>query len=151
MLRFPAISTPLRLSLALGLTLAAGVALAKDEAQNPVVRARMEAMQKIKVQTGILGDMASGKTAFDATQAAAAKDALITLGDQIEPLFAAEEDDPASDALPDLWANPGEFRQKANRMIKGAMALETGSARALGDSMNALTASCKDCHGRFKM
>jgi hypothetical protein len=36
-------------------------------------------------------------------------------------------------------------------MLKGAMGLETGSAGRLGDSMNALSAACKDCHGRFKM
>jgi len=149
--RLSAISSPLRLTLTLGLALVAGVALAQGEAENPVVRARMEAMQKIKVQTGILGDMAAGKTAFDAARAEAAKQELIALGDQIEPLFAAAEDDPASDALPDIWTSPAEFRQKANRMLKGAMGLETGSAGRLGDSMNALSAACKDCHGRFKM
>lgn len=146
------LSRPLTRPLISALVLAtlAGAALAKPEVTDPTVRQRVEAMQLLKAQTGLLGDMAAGKTAFDAAKAAEAAAAILATADAIEPLYEDQALDPASDALPEIWNNPGEFRQKANRLYKAAMALETGSAEEVAGSMQALGAACKDCHGRFR-
>lgn len=136
---------------ALALALVAGAALAKPEVSDPVVKKRVEAMQLLKEQTGILGDMAAGKAPYDAAKAEEAAAAILATADAVEPLYEDQALDPGSDALAEIWNNPGEFRQKANRLYKAAMGLETGSAKAIGSSMQALGAACKDCHGRFRM
>ena len=142
---------PIRLTIALGLMLVAGVALAKEDPTNPVVLKRVEAMRAMKAQVTLLGDMAVGKAPYDAALAEETAAAFSTTADLVPVLFDAEEDDPASDALPDIWFNRGEFNQKADRLYKAAMGLDWKSAGGLAASMNAVNAACKDCHGRFKM
>lgn len=140
-----------RFTLILGLALAGSMALAATEAQDPDVKARMALMQEMKAASGALSDMASGKAPFDAQKAEAMIEALRAAADRVEPAFKPRADDPASEALPDIWHAPGEFRQKANRLVKAAMEMEGGSAGDLADGLQTLTAACKDCHGRFKM
>ncbi|MBD3786812.1 MAG: cytochrome c [Sphingomonadales bacterium] len=135
---------------ALVLATLAGAALAKPEVTDPIVRERVEAMQLLKLQTGILGDMAAGKLPYDAAKAQEAAAAILATADAIEPLYEERALDPASDALPEIWNAPGEFRQKANRLYKAAMGVDAGSAKAIAGSMQALGAACKDCHGRFR-
>ena len=144
--------TPRRLAVALGLALMASMAIAGDiEAQNPEVRARIDLMKDLKAQSGVLIDMASGKAPFDAAKAEATIEALRNGADKVEPAFRARADDPASDALPDIWNAPSEFRQKANKLVKTTMDLQGGSPDDLIDGLQAVGAACKDCHGRFKM
>lgn len=135
---------------ALALATLAGAALAKPEVTDPTVKKRVEAMQLLKAQTGILGDMAAGKMAFDAAKAEEAAAAILATADAVEPLYQDQALDPGSDALAEIWNNPAEFRQKANRLYKAAMAIDASSASAIGGSMQALGAACKDCHGRFR-
>jgi len=143
--------SPLRAGLVLTLVMAGGVALAKEEAKDPDVRARMGLMQDLKTQSGILADMAVGKTAYDAAAAEAALEALRGAADKVETAFKPRADDPASDALPDIWNSPAEFRQKTNRLVKVTQEADASAAGALADTMPAVAAACKDCHGRFKM
>lgn len=127
------------------------MALAAEEAKDPDVKARIALMQALKAETGTLADMVSGKAPFDAVRAEAAIEVLRADADRVEPVFKPRADDPASEALPDIWNAPSEFRQKTNRLVKATMELDGGSLGALGDSLNTLGAACKDCHGRFKM
>ena len=138
----------LRLTLALALAFAGGIALAKEEAKDPVVHARIALMQSLKGDMGSLSDMAEGKAPFDAAQAEAAIAALRDSADKVETAFRAHADDPVSNALPDIWNSPSEFRQKTNRLLKATSDLDAGD---LADTLPALGAACKDCHGRFKM
>jgi len=147
----PYLRKPARAALVVTLLLAAGVAVAKEEAKDPDVRARMELMQAIKGQTGVLADMASGKAPFDAAKAEAALEALRNDADKVEVVFKPRADDPVSDALPDIWNRPAEFRQKANRLIKSTQDIDPASAEALANTLGDTAAACKDCHGRFKM
>lgn len=135
---------------ALALALVAGAALAEPEVADPTVKKRVEAMQLLKAQTAVLGDMAAGKVAYDAAKAEEAAAAILATADAIELLYEDRALDPASDALPEIWNNPAEFRQKANRLYKAAMGVDASSAAAIGGSMQALGAACKDCHGRFR-
>ena len=138
----------LRLTLALALAFAGGIALAKEEAKDPAVHARIALMQSLKDDMASLSDMAEGKAPFDEAQAEAAIAALRGTADKVETAFHAHADDPVSNALPDIWNNPGEFRQKTSRLVKAANDLDAGD---LADTLPALGAACKDCHGRFKM
>lgn len=140
-----------RLSLVAALVLGAGMALASGTAQNPEVQARMALMQKMKEATKLFADMAEGKAPFEAAALEAAIEQFRSDADRVEVLFKPRADDPASEALPDIWNAPGEFRQKVSRMVKAANGLEAGSPAALGESLAPVMAACKDCHGRFKM
>lgn len=138
-------------TLTLALALAGTMALAATEAQDPDVKARIALMQEMKSATGTLADMASGKVPFEGAQAEAIIEALRAAADRVEPAFKPRADDPASEALPDIWHSPAEFRQKTNRLVKATQELEGGSAAGLADGLQTVTAACKDCHGRFKM
>ena len=138
------------LSLSLALILTASIAPAKDVAKDPTVRARMELMERLGENLKIVGDMATEKTPFDATVAAAATDALRKDAAKVTDAFDEPATDPASKALPRLWDYEGEFWQKTRRLQKAADDLDPSSAGGLADGLNALGASCKDCHGRFK-
>ncbi|MEX1661036.1 cytochrome c [Thioclava sp. 15-R06ZXC-3] len=143
-------TTSLSLSLALALATLTTTALAKDIAKDPIARARMELMDQLGQNLKIIGDMATKKTPFDATAAAAATSTLRADAAKVTDAFEQNTSDPASKALPRLWDNEGEFWQKTRRLQKAADALDPSSASGLADGLNALGASCKDCHGRFK-
>ncbi len=133
-----------------------GAALADDLAQDPGVKARIALMQAFKAQTGQLAKMAEGQAPFDAAEVARTIAALQAGAGQVGPLFRPRADDPVSEALPEIWTNPGEFRQKTSRLRKAveALANDDGAPRdgaALGKALAPVMAACKDCHGRFKL
>lgn len=138
------------LGLGASLALMAGLACAA-EVSNPEVKARIALMQAFKGQMKVLSEAAEGKAPFDAAALAAAIAGLQDGVKRIGPAFRAQADDPASEALPEIWANPAEFRQKTNRLGKAVGALDAGSPGALGDTLAPVMAACKDCHGRFKL
>ncbi|MFD2173379.1 c-type cytochrome [Rhodobacter lacus] len=142
--------SPVVFSVLLAVGLTAGPAMA-EEARNPDVKARIALMQDFKAQMKVLAEAASGKTSFDADEVAAAITALQAGAADVAPRFRPQADDPASEALPEIWAAPSEFRQKTNRMIRAADALAGTSAGALAKTLDPVQAACKDCHGRFKM
>jgi hypothetical protein len=73
--------------LAVGAILAAGAAFAEGDRTDPNALARSELMKIQGMNTGILGNMASGKEPFDAAKAEAAKAALIEASSKIEATF----------------------------------------------------------------
>lgn len=132
------------------LMLVAGLASAKDGVTNPVVKARMDTMQTIRVNTGVLGDMAGGKTAFDAAAAATAKAALSAAAAEIATKFKAEEDDPVSEARPDIWMAFDDFTKKAEVLVAAAAAVDVASLAGVQAGMGAIGGSCKSCHEAYR-
>lgn len=129
----------------------ASVALAHSGVQNPAVKARMMLMGQIKDATAILGGMAKGKIAHDAAQAAMARAALIAHSGEIAAAFEAADSDPKSEALPAIWNNWQDFRQKADAMTAAAEAMGTGSPTDIGTGMAALGRSCGGCHKLYRI
>ena len=150
----PHLRSGLRLML-LFLALGGGAALAEGVAQDPDVKARIALMQAFKAQTTQLAKLAEGQAPFDTAELAKTIAALQAGAGQVGPLFRPRADDPVSQALPEIWANPGEFRQKTSRLSKAVEALaDEGAVRdgaALGKALVPVMAACKDCHGRFKL
>lgn len=132
------------------LIFAAGAAFAKDGVTNPVVKERMDLMQVIRQNTGVLGDMASGKAAFDATAAATAKAALAAAAGEIPAKFEAEETDPVDEAKTDIWMMFDEFTLKAEALVTAAEAVDVASLEGLQGSMRAVGGSCQSCHETFR-
>ena len=139
-------------ALIIGAVLSAGAAFAEEERTDPNAIARAELMQTIGKNIGIIGDMAGGKTAFDAAAAEAAKAALVEATGKIEATFKDQgAADPASEAKPEIWANWDDFLKKAKAAGDAAGALDVASVDTLKAGMGALGGACKDCHTTYRI
>ncbi|WP_374646266.1 cytochrome c [Tabrizicola sp.] len=137
---------------AIATILAAGTAQAEAERTDPNAIAREELMETVGKNTGILGDMAKGKTAFDAAQAEAAKAALVEAAGKVEATFAEPgATDPVSEAKPEIWTNWEDFLVKAKTLGEAAGAMDVASAESIGAGMGKLGGACKDCHTTYRV
>lgn len=134
-----------------GLVLVAGVAFAKEGVQDPTVKARMDLMATIGMNTKTLGDMAGGKADFDAAKAAGAKEAIMAASAGIAGKFEPQATDPVSEAKPEIWANWDEFVKKAAALNAAATALDASTLDSVTTGMGALGGACKDCHTTFRL
>ena len=136
------------LTLGLGIATAA---LAHDGVKNAGVMARMDAMSMSKSAIGVLGDMASGKTAFDATKAAQAKSDLQFVAAATLSLFKEPHSDPKSEALPAIWDNWPDFVAKNDAYEMAVGALDATSQTGLQQTMPKLGATCLSCHQDYRL
>ena len=138
-------------TIALSLVFVAGAAAAKDGVTNPVVKARMDTMQAVRANVAILGDMAGGKTAFDAAAAKTAQAALAAAAASATEKFKPQETDPVSEAKPEIWTNWDDFAAKADALSKAAAALDPSSLDTVKAGMGAVGGTCKACHSVYRM
>ncbi|MES2142818.1 MAG: cytochrome c [Pseudomonadota bacterium] len=136
--------------LAAGLFVVGSVAYAADAA-DPTVKARQELMGVNITNVKILGDMAGGKTAFDATAAETAKAALVAASAEIGAKFETPAEDPKSKAKPEIWTNWDDFVAKAGALNKAATALDVTSAETIGAGMSAIGGACQSCHKAYQI
>jgi cytochrome c556 len=135
-----------------GAILAGGVAYAEGDRTDPMAIARSDLMKTVGKNTGILGDMAGGKTAYDAAAAEAAKAALIEASAGIEAAFKEQGGaDPASEAKPEIWTSWDDFLKKAGALNAAATAMDVASAETIGAGMGGIGGSCKDCHTTYRV
>jgi cytochrome c556 len=136
----------------IGAVLAAGAAFAEGDRTDPNAIARSDLMKTIGKNTGILGDMAGGKAAYDAAAAEAAKAAIVEAAGKIEATFKDQgAADPASEAKPEIWAEWDDFLADAKKLGEAAGAMDIASAESIGAGMGALGGACKDCHSEFRV
>jgi cytochrome c556 len=143
--------TLMKKSLIAVLVLLAGTAVAKEGVQDPTVKARMALMSTIGMNTKVLGDMATDRTAFDATAAAAAKEALMAASADIAAKFEPQATDPVSEAKPEIWTNWDDYVAKANALNAAATAIDASSLDTIKAGMGAIGGSCRDCHSTYRM
>jgi cytochrome c556 len=137
---------------AIGAVLAAGAAFAQEDPTDPNAIARSDLMKTVGMNTGILGNMASGKEPFDAAKAEGAKAALIDASAKIEATFMEQgAADPASEAKPEIWTNWEDFLVKAKALGDAAGAVDVASAETIGAGMGAIGGACKDCHTTYRV
>ena len=138
-------------TLAAVLALTATVAVAAEGVQDPLVKARQDLMGSIMRHTMTLGDMASGKNAFDASAAAAAREGLVAAAADIPVKFETRADDPKSEAVVDrLWANFADFAAKGAALGSAAGALDAASLAGVQAGMGPTGAPCRDCHSTYR-
>ena len=137
-------------TLVLGLVMVSGIALAQSKATDPDVIARQTLMDRNGAALGLLGGMAKGDKAFDATAAEAAKQTLITDAAGTAAVFKTNASDPASHAKPEVWTSWDEFVADADNLGKAAAALDTTSLDGIKAGLGAIGGACKDCHTEFK-
>lgn len=136
-------------NLSTGLALVAGVAIAA-EATDPTVKAWQEAMDANGMAAKTLGDMAGGKTAFDAAAAAAARDTLITNAAATPTLFKTQASDPKSKAKAEIWANWADFEGKAKALGDAASAMDASTVEGVQAGMGAVGGACVGCHKAYQ-
>ncbi|VDC27239.1 c-type cytochrome [Pseudogemmobacter humi] len=135
---------------ALLLILAPVAALAADPTQ-PEAIARANVMKEVGKNTKILGEMAQGKTAFDAAAAEAAKAALIAAAAAAPAAFEVQgAEDPVSEARPEIWTGWEDFTAKATDLRVAAEGVDTASADGLRTGMATLSGTCKACHSVYR-
>lgn len=135
-----------------GAIVAAGVAYAEVEATDPNAIARKALMGVIGKNIGVLDNMASGKAAYDAAAADAAKAAMIEASAKIEATFKEQgAADPASAAKPEIWTNWDDFVKKAGALNTAATAMDVASLETIGAGMGGLGGACKDCHTTYRV
>ena len=132
------------------LLLTATVAFAA-KSTDPDAKARQTLMDTIGMNTGILGDMAGGKAAFDAAKAEAAKAAIIEAAGLIPTTFEPKGTDAESKAKPEIWAGWDDFLTKADGLAKAATALDATAVEGVQAGMAGLGGACKDCHTKYRL
>lgn len=137
------------LALAVALALTGGLAVA--DSANPVIAARQQVMKGIGGSMKVLGDMASGKAAFDAAAARAAAEKLQASAAQIPAAFAQNMTDADSKASPKIWADHAEFLRHAEKLQAGAKAVDPSSLDHLKASLGAAGGECRECHTEFRL
>lgn len=137
-------------ALVLGFTMVAGVAIAA-EATDPTVKARQELMDTIAMNTGILGKMAGGETAFDAAAAEGAKAAIVAASAEIAAKFETQASDPKSTSKEDIWANWDDFVKKGEALNAAAAGMDTTTLEGVQAGMGGVGGACKDCHTTYRI
>ncbi len=134
------------------IVLVAGTAWAHSGVKNPAVQARMHAMSVIGAEMKTLGLMLKGEKAFDASLAQAAAGKIAEHAGQTPDLFRANEDDPKSEAKPEIWENFDDFSAKAIALQDVAIKVSASIASKddLGQAMKALGDTCKSCHKDYR-
>lgn len=132
--------------------LVASAAYAHEGVKNPAVMARMHAMKTIGADVKVLGDMAKGSTAFDASAARVALERIAMHAADTPGLFEAPEDDPKSEALPVIWERFDDFRTKAGELeqIAAEGAATLSAPEDVPPLLQALGANCKSCHSVYR-
>jgi len=132
--------------------LSATLALAHEEATG-VVKERMDLMDRQKDDMKIIGNMAKGKTPFDAAKAAeAARDVAVT-SEEIPKLFPEGSDGHPSEAKPEIWTKWDEFTGNADELHAVAQALAAaldGGSPDWKEDFKKVTDACKTCHKSFR-
>ncbi|MEY8841088.1 cytochrome c, partial [Cribrihabitans sp. XS_ASV171] len=116
------------------------------------VLARMKAMEDLRQDLAILGDMAKGKAAFDAATARAAARSLSHEAARIVPLFATPAQDPKSEALPVIWERFEDFSEKAQASVDAAStaAERLTKAQSLRPALARIGKTCRNCHESYR-
>lgn len=129
------------------------LALAHEGATG-VVKERMDLMKRQQRDMKLIGDMAKGKTPFDAAKAAeAARDVSITAR-KIHELFPEGSAGGHSEAKEAIWRDWDEFTSKAKELDLSAEALAVSLDETAGNdwrgALQKVTDACKACHKAFR-
>ena len=80
--------------------------------------------------------------------------AMADLADIVPLVFPKGSGSDKSEALPVIWENPEEFKQRVDDFVSAAKQLEkiasSGDMKAFGGGIQKLGKTCKGCHDNFR-
>jgi cytochrome c556 len=133
--------------------LSATLALAHSDCAPGVVKERCDLMERQSDDMKIIGDMAKGKTTFDAAKAADAARDIVVTAKKIHELFPEGSGGGTSEALPAIWEHWDDFTAKADDLGKAAetlvAALDGGDPDWKG-AFQGVSDACKACHQDYR-
>ena len=133
-------------------TALAGVAAAHKGVTNAAVMARMNGMSTLQQLTKTLGQMASGKTAFDGLSARMAAREMALEAGRVEGLFKGKEFDPKSEAKPEIWEDFADFAARARALEVAAQGAESvQDLDALKAAFGTIRDACAGCHKLYRI
>ena len=140
-----------------GVALLATGALAQEQDLSGNVKARQGQFRIMAINLGILGDMAQGKTEYDAEAAQAAADTLVAVSTINQPPLwpegSSEMDMDGTRAKAEIWDNMDDFASKWAGFGEAASAMQQVAAtgqEAIGPAMGGLGGACKACHDTYR-
>ena len=140
----------------LSLTLST-VAFAGGHEGNPAVKARNAHMGLYSFNLGLLGDMAKGKTEYNATAATTAANDLAALAAFNQSNYwtkgTAQGEVDGSRAKAEIWSDPAGWAEKLEMMKTGSASLASvagNGLEALQGGIEAAGAACGTCHKAYR-
>lgn len=121
------------------------------DATDPIVIGQKDLMKSFGASAKVLGEMASGGSAYDAAAAEAAKAALVAGAADIAVKYEKAGNDPTSEASPAIWTNWDDFLAKSKVLGDAAGALDVASLDGIKAGMGAIGGSCKGCHMAYRV
>tara|TARA_Y100001934_G_C11802047_1_gene517584 strand:- start:45 stop:476 length:432 start_codon:yes stop_codon:yes gene_type:complete len=126
-------------------------ALAHENVHNPVIKARMSLMNKIKISTRELASMARGTIPFDPDLAESAKEDLLNASEEIVSKFQKEEVGEGSEASQNIWIDWEDFVNKSTDFSNSVADLNISTLEDLRGSFSEIGAGCKNCHKIYRV
>ncbi|CUH79066.1 c-type cytochrome [Tropicibacter naphthalenivorans] len=123
----------------------------EEDIASETVRERMALMEEVKGAMGILGGMAKGTDAFDATRAESARSALQGYSAQIPAVFETNETHPKSEAAPAIWDNWEDFTSRARAMETALGAMDTTTLDGVRAGLGGVGKTCSACHEAYRI
>lgn len=124
---------------------------------NEVVDARIAVMKTMGQSIGVLGNMAKGEMAYDATAAQAAADALLEAA-QIDPAElwiegTGRETVPATRAKPAIFTDSFEVETLSADLVSAAQSMAGAAGTGLDGiraNLGAVGGACSACHKEYR-
>ena len=118
------------------------------------VEQRQHTMENFKEQMGVMAKMVKGEAPFDAAAFQQAADALAADSGKSWEHYAVESTGGDSEAKPEIWSKPDEFKKEIDKFTAATAALKVAAASGKLDDVKKpfgeVGQSCKSCHDSFR-
>lgn len=116
------------------------------------VKKRMMLMKTMANNTKIIGQMAKGRTPFDANEVKLALERLSSLSLKTPKVFMVNASDPKSEAKPTIWDEFDEFTKLSKDLAEATafLASSVDTVEVLRPALKQVSLACKACHSRYR-
>ncbi len=129
------------------------LALTASASQAGPIEDRQELMKANGKSMKVLGEMAQGKSPFDAGVVKENGDALAARFDKARSLFVpgTEQGPPETYAKPEVFSDASGFNAALDQAVQAAQAVAAVTEEAqLGEAVGTLGGACKNCHDKYR-
>lgn len=145
----------LRIAMLIPLTIGFAATAVAQMKPDAVIEYRRSVMTMVGWNFKPMGDMAKGKTPFDAKEFAKHAARIEFLAPQALEGFAKGSDKGAeTDAKPEIWTHFDDFKSKLNDLIEQSRTMSEvakgGDEAKMKEQYKKLGGACKACHDKYK-
>jgi cytochrome c556 len=143
----------MRVPVLASVALAAMLCMTASASQAGPIEDRQELMKAQGQSMKILGEMAQGKSPFDAAVVKEHGEAMAARFEQAKALFVpgTEQGPPETYAKPEVFSDAPGFSAAADQAIEASRAVAAVTAEAqLGEAVGTLGGACKNCHDKYR-